>query len=140
MPLSIVRVVRVHLSLEPLHFESMVTTFKALLRHCANPVARVPCVDLIDHVTHHKVGFGGHGDFVVLVEGHVELGEDPDLLLVVPDKVNGETTLHDLIKSLHYRDDSENPVDVVISTQLLNCRPHLGGNSQQLPGMIAFEL
>ena len=139
MPLCIVRVVRVHFGLEPLDFESMVTTFKTLLSHCSNSIARVPGVDLIDHVTHHKVGFGGHRDFVVFVEGHVEPGEHLDLLLVVPDKVDGEAALYNLVKCFHHRNNPENPVHVVIAAQLLDCEPHLKDYSEKLPGMIAFK-
>ena len=60
--------VRVHLGFEPLDFKCVMTTFEGLLRQGSDPVARVPGVDLVDHVRHHQVGFGGHGDFVVLVE------------------------------------------------------------------------
>ena len=124
VPLCIVRVVRVHFGLEPLDFESMVATFETLFCHSANPIAWVPGVDLIDHMPHHQVGFGGHGDLVVFVEGHVELGEHFNLPLVVPDKVLRETTGHNLVKTFLHRNNPENPV-LVVSAQLLDCGPQL---------------
>ena len=99
--LGVFRVVHGQLSLLPLHLELMVGALERLFSQHANPVPRVPLVDLWDDVLHHRVDLHCHTDVVVVVEVHVKVGENLDRLLVVPDQLFGEAGGNNPIKSLN---------------------------------------
>ena len=73
--LGVLGVVHGEFGLLPLQLKLVMSTLKGLLRQDADPVARVPLVDLGDDVCHHEVGLHSHTDPEVAVKVHVELGE-----------------------------------------------------------------
>ena len=73
----------VDFGLGPLHLEGMMGRLEGLFGHHANPVARVPPLDLGDDMVHDDMGLHRHRDLVGPVKLHVGLGKGSDGRLVV---------------------------------------------------------
>ena len=139
--LGVLRVVHGQLGLLPFHLELVMCALKGLFSQHANPVPRVPLVDLRDDVTHHEVDLYCHTDPIVVVEVHVQVSEVLDRLLVVPDQRFGEAGGDYPIKSLNCLNDLQNSWLVALNPLVkgLDLEPHPVDDLEELPSMVALK-